>query len=39
MKMDTAETLKPAEPLVVSEEVYQQIGTITRLMLSRFASE
>ena len=32
MKMDTAETLKPAEPLVVSEEVYQQIGTITRLL-------
>ena len=32
MRMDTAETLKPAEPLVVSEEVYQQIGTITRLL-------
>jgi len=32
MKMDTAETLKPADPLVVSEEVYQQIGTITRLL-------
>ncbi len=32
MKMDTADTLKPAEPLVVSEEVYQQIGTITRLL-------
>jgi chemotaxis protein CheZ len=32
MKMDTAADLKPAEPLVVSEEVYQQIGTITRLL-------
>jgi chemotaxis protein CheZ len=32
MKMDTAETLKPADSLVVSEEVYQQIGTITRLL-------
>jgi chemotaxis protein CheZ len=32
MKMDTADTLKPADPLVVSEEVYQQIGTITRLL-------
>jgi len=32
MKMDTAETLKPADPLQVSPEVYQQIGTITRLL-------
>jgi chemotaxis protein CheZ len=32
MKMDAADTLKPAEPLVVSPEVYQQIGTITRLL-------
>jgi chemotaxis protein CheZ len=31
MKMDDAKTLAPA-PLVVSEEVYQQIGTITRLL-------
>ncbi len=32
MKMDSAADLKPAEPLAVSEEVYQQIGTITRLL-------
>jgi chemotaxis protein CheZ len=32
MKMDDAATLKPADPLIVSEEVYQQIGTITRLL-------
>ena len=32
MKMDTAADLKPADPLAVSEEVYQQIGTITRLL-------
>ena len=32
MKMDSAETLKPADPLQVSPEVYQQIGTITRLL-------
>ena len=32
MKMDAAETLKPAEPLVVSPEVFQQIGSITRLL-------
>jgi chemotaxis protein CheZ len=32
MKMDTAADLKPADPLMVSEEVYQQIGTITRLL-------
>jgi chemotaxis protein CheZ len=31
MKMEDAKTLAPA-PLVVSEEVYQQIGTITRLL-------
>ena len=31
MKMDNADTLKPA-PIAVSEEVYQQIGTITRLL-------
>jgi chemotaxis protein CheZ len=31
MKMDTPNQLMPA-PLVVSEEVYQQIGTITRLL-------
>ncbi len=32
MRMDTAADLKPADPLAVSEEVYQQIGTITRLL-------
>jgi chemotaxis protein CheZ len=36
MKMDNAATLAPASaslpPLMVSEEVYQQIGTITRLL-------
>jgi chemotaxis protein CheZ len=32
VKMDSAETLKPADPLQVSPEVYQQIGTITRLL-------
>ena len=32
MKMESAETLKPADPLQVSPEVYQQIGTITRLL-------
>lgn len=32
MKMETAETLKPAEQLVVSTEVFQQIGSITRLL-------
>ena len=31
MKMESADTLKPA-PVAVSEEVYQQIGTITRLL-------
>jgi chemotaxis protein CheZ len=32
MKMDAADTLKPAEPLVVSQEVFQQLGSITRLL-------
>jgi chemotaxis protein CheZ len=32
MKMDAAEQLKPAEALVVSPEVFQQIGSITRLL-------
>ena len=32
MKMESAENLKPADPLQVSPEVYQQIGTITRLL-------
>jgi chemotaxis protein CheZ len=32
MKMDGAETLQPAPPLAVSPEVFQQIGTITRLL-------
>jgi chemotaxis protein CheZ len=32
MKMDTADTLKPADPMQVSPEVFQQIGTITRLL-------
>jgi len=32
MKMDAAETLKPAEPLAVSPEVFQQLGSITRLL-------
>jgi chemotaxis protein CheZ len=32
MKMDAAEETKPAEALVVSPEVFQQIGSITRLL-------
>jgi chemotaxis protein CheZ len=32
MKMDDATTLQPAPSLVVSPEVFQQIGTITRLL-------
>ena len=32
MKMDTNETLKPAEAQPVSNEVYQQLGTITRVL-------
>jgi chemotaxis protein CheZ len=32
MKMDDIATLQPAPPLVVSPEVFQQIGTITRLL-------
>jgi chemotaxis protein CheZ len=32
MMMDTAATLKPAETPAVSPEVFQQIGTITRLL-------
>lgn len=32
MKMDSPTSLQPAEPLVVSHEVYQQIGSITRLL-------
>jgi chemotaxis protein CheZ len=32
MKMDTADTLKPADTLQVSPEVFQQIGSITRLL-------
>ena len=32
MKMEDIATLKPAEPLSVSPEVFQQIGSITRLL-------
>ncbi len=32
MKMDDANTLKPAESPAVSPEVFQQIGTLTRLL-------
>ncbi len=32
MKMDSPATLQPAEPEVVSNQVYVQIGTITRLL-------
>ena len=32
MKMDTPATLQPAEPEVVSNQVYVQIGAITRLL-------
>jgi chemotaxis protein CheZ len=32
MKMDSPEQLQPAEPLVVSPEVFQQLGSITRLL-------
>jgi chemotaxis protein CheZ len=32
MKMDAAEQLRPAEPLAVSPEVFQQLGSITRLL-------
>jgi chemotaxis protein CheZ len=32
MKMDAADTLAPAGPLLVSPEVFQQIGSITRLL-------
>jgi len=32
MKMDAVENLKPADPLVVSPEVFQQLGSITRLL-------
>ena len=32
MKMDNIEHLQPAEPLVVSPEVFQQLGSITRLL-------
>jgi chemotaxis protein CheZ len=32
MKMDDIATLKPADPLQVSPEVFQQIGSITRLL-------
>jgi chemotaxis protein CheZ len=32
MMMDAADTLRPAEPPPVSNEVYQQIGSITRLL-------
>ena len=32
MKMDTPDTLRPATPQVVSPEVFQQIGSITRVL-------
>jgi chemotaxis protein CheZ len=32
MKMDDIATLSPAEPLMVSPEVFQQLGSITRLL-------
>jgi chemotaxis protein CheZ len=32
MKMDTAQQLRPAETLTVSPEVFQQLGSITRLL-------
>ena len=32
MKMDTQELMLPADPLMVSPEVFQQIGSITRLL-------
>jgi chemotaxis protein CheZ len=32
MKMDTAQQLRPAETLAVSPEVFQQLGSITRLL-------
>ena len=32
MKMDSPASLQPAEPLIVSNQVYQQIGSITRLL-------
>ena len=32
MKMDTAATLEPTEPLMVSTQVYLQLGSITRLL-------
>jgi chemotaxis protein CheZ len=32
MKMDDIATLKPAEPMAVSPEVFQQLGSITRLL-------
>ena len=32
MKMDTAELMSPADPNAVSPDVFQQIGTITRLL-------
>ena len=32
MKMDTQELMLPADPMMVSPEVFQQIGSITRLL-------
>ena len=32
MKMEDIALLKPAEPLMVSPEVFQQLGSITRLL-------
>jgi chemotaxis protein CheZ len=32
MKMEDISTLKPAEPMAVSPEVFQQLGSITRLL-------
>ncbi len=32
MKMDSPDTLKPAEAMMVSPEVFQQIGSITRML-------
>ncbi len=32
MKMESVDTFKPGEPMMVSPEVFQQIGSITRLL-------
>ncbi|MDP1533436.1 MAG: protein phosphatase CheZ, partial [Rubrivivax sp.] len=33
MKMEDISTLKPAESLLVAPEVFQQLGSITRVLL------